>query len=401
MLRNVWLAVSQEQKGRAVNPRTRKAANAATNDETRTTQQVQTKEPQGGDHDAPRAHYVIGLDLSDRTAHYAVLGPAGEDWRAEKKIQLNRESLRRYLAEYAGSLLVMEVGAHSRWVQPVIEELGLDVFVAHAASIPGITRSVNKHDRADARQLARLGRADCGLLRRTHHRSDATQSDLLLIRARAALVKSRSSLIVCARGLLKSFGERVSGGSKSFADLALESIPPHLRSALTGLLEAINSLTEQILAYDKQIEEAATRYPVVERMRTIPCVGTLTALSFFLTVEDPQRLTRSRLAGCFCGLRPKRSQSGERDPQLGIAKTGDGYLRTLLVQCAHHLLGWSGQDCALRQWGLAVEARGGSGAKKRAIIAVARKLAVLLHRLWTSGQTFIPFPAGLPAVPAE
>ena len=383
-----------------MNSRTRKPAGAGATNESRTTPRSQTKEPQWKDHDTEQ-RCVIGLDLSDRTAHYAVLGPAGEDWRAEKKIQLTRDSLRRHLAEYAGSLLVMEVGAHSRWVEPLVEELGLEVFVAHAASVPGITGSLNKHDRGDARQLARLGRADCGLLRRTHHRSDTTQADLLLVRARAALVKSRSSLVVCARGLLKSFGERISGTSKCFADLALESLPAEVRKPLTGLLEAINSLTEQILVYDKQIEEAAARYPVVERMTTIPCVGTLTALSFVLTVEDPQRLTRSRLAGCFCGLRPKRSQSGERDPQLGIAKTGDGYLRTLLVQCAHHLLGWSGQDCALRRWGLAVEARGGSGAKKRAIIAVARKLAVLLHRLWTSGQTFVAFPTGLAAVPVE
>jgi transposase len=380
-----------------MNPRTRKPK--AVTDESHIPQPGQTKTHQRQDHDFdPEQRYVIGLDLSDRTAHLAVLGPVGEDWRAEKKIQLNHDSLHRHLAKYAGSLLVMEVGAHSRWVQPVVEELGLEVFVAHAASIPGITGSVNKHDRADARQLARLGRADCGLLRRAHHRSDTTQSDLLLIRARAALVKSRSSLIVCARGLLKSFGERVSGGSKCFADVALESVPTHLRTPLAGLLEAINSLTEQILVYDNQIEQAASRHPVVKQMTTIPCVGTLTALSFLLTVEDPQRLTRSRLAGCFCGLRPKRSQSGERDPTLGIAKTGDGYLRTLLVQCAHHLLGRYGQDCALRRWGLALEARGGGGAKKRAIIAVARKLAVLLHRIWTTGQTFVAFPDGLPAM---
>ena len=144
-----------------MNPGTRKIATAATKDEGLTAQGTPIKQPHEREHDA-RPCCVIGLDLSDRTAHYAVVGPVGEDWRAEKKIQLNRDSLRRHFAEYAGSLLVMEVGAHSRWVQPVLEELGLEVFVAHAASIPGITGSVNKHDRADARQLARLGRADCG-----------------------------------------------------------------------------------------------------------------------------------------------------------------------------------------------------------------------------------------------
>lgn len=219
--------------------------------------------------------------------------------------------------------------------------------------------------------------------------------------SRADLVKPRSSLIVSARGLPKSFGERVASSPKYFADKALETIPAPLRSPLAGLLKAITAITKQILAYDKQIEQAAARYPVVERMTTAPCVGTLTALSFVLTLDHPRRLNRSRLAGCFCGLRPKRSQSGERDPQPGIAKTGDGYLRTLLVECAHHLLGWRGQDCALRRWGLSVEQRGGGGAKKRAIIAVARKLAALLHRLWTTGQNFNAFPGGPPTEVAE
>src|SRR4051812_13015198 len=141
---------------------------------------------------------------------------------------------------------------------------------------------------------------------------------------------------MCTRAV-EELGERVSGTSKCFADVALESIPAHLRKPLTGLLEAINSLTEQILVYDKQIEEAASRYPVVERMTTIPCVGTLTALSFVLTVEDPQRLTRSRLAGCFFGLRPKNSQSGEGGPQMGVSQNGDGELRTLMGQGAHLL----------------------------------------------------------------
>jgi transposase len=192
---------------------------------------------------------------------------------------------------------------------------------------------------------------------------------------------------------LKSFGERVAvSGSDYFAPVALETLPELVSKPLSGLLQAIASLTEQILGYDKSIEQAAERYPEVACITTVPCIGTLTALSFVLTVEDPSRIARSRLAGCFCGLRPKRSQSGERDPQLGISKTGDGYLRTLLVQCAHHLLGWRGQDCALRRWGLALIERGGSGAKKRAIVAVARKLAIVVHRLWTTKQRFEPFP---------
>lgn len=175
------------------------------------------------------------------------------------------------------------------------------------------------------------------------------------------------------------------------------SLPKTLVERLRGLLEAVQELTHQIQSYDHQLEKTARGYRDVARLTSIPCVGTLTALSFVLTLEDPGRIARSRLAGCVCGLRPRRSQSGESDPQRGIAKTGDGYLRTLLVQCAHHLLGHFGKDCAPRRWGLSLAERGGSRAKKRAIIAVARKLAVLLHRIWTTQQTFVPFPSGLPA----
>jgi transposase len=345
----------------------------------------------------PNQTIVIGLDLSDRTAQYAVLGPVGEDWRVEKKIALTRESLQRHFRDYARTLIILEVGTHSRWVEQTLKDLGLEVFVAHAADIPGIAHSRNKHDQADARQLARLGRADCGLLRQVKHRSDASQQDLLLIRCRAALVKARSELIVCARGLLKSFGVRVrSSNSDYFAQEAVASLPEALLQRLRGLLETIQELTQQIRSYDQQIEKAAQAYPELEGLTSVPCVGTLTALSFVLTLEDPLRIERSRLAGCVCGLRPRRSQSGESDPQLGIAKTGDGYLRTLLVQCAHHLLGCFAKDCALRRWGLSLAERGGSAAKKRAIIAVARKLAVLLHRLWTTQTVFLAFPSGSP-----
>jgi transposase len=109
-----------------------------------------------------------------------------------------------------------------------------------------------------------------------------------------------------------------------------------------------------------------------------------------LTLGRRERFAHSRDVGSFLGLRPRQKQSGERDPQLGISKGGDKYLRKLLVQCAHHILGHCGKDSSLRQWGLS-KSDGGSG-KKRAVIAVARKLAVLLHRMWTTGKIFQPFP---------
>jgi transposase len=119
-------------------------------------------------------------------------------------------------------------------------------------------------------------------------------------------------------------------------------------------------------------------------------VGTLTAMAFVLTIEEPHRFRRSRDVGCYLGLRPKQQDSGERSPQLRITKAGDSYLRKILVSSAHYIIGPFGPDTDLRRWGLKLCERGGKNAKKRAVVAVARKLAVLLHRLWVTGEVYEP-----------
>ena len=153
----------------------------------------------------------------------------------------------------------------------------------------------------------------------------------------------------------------------------------------------MEGLTKQIRAVDVKLEQIArTEYPETQLLKQVSGVGTLIALTFILTVEDRARFQKSRDVGCYVGLRPKRSESGQSQPQLPIAKEGDIYLRTMLVQGAHHILGFRGPDTDLRRWGLKLAERGGKNAKKRAIVAVARKLAVLLHRLWTTGEVYEP-----------
>ena len=143
--------------------------------------------------------------------------------------------------------------------------------------------------------------------------------------------------------------------------------------------------------YNQQIEKIATNsYPQVARLKQVKGVGTLIALTYILTLEDAQRFRKSRDAGCYVGLQPGRRNSGQSEPQLHISKEGDPYLRTLLVQGAHHILGPFGTDSDLRRWGLKLAERGGKNGKKRAVIATARKLAVLLHRLWVSGEAYEP-----------
>jgi transposase len=250
-----------------------------------------------------------------------------------------------------------------------------------------------KGDRADAEILARIARLDPDLLFPIHHRSPQAQADLAIIRSRDALVRSRTLLINHVRGTVKSFGSRLpSCSADSFSKRVTASIPEPLRPALLPLLETIAALTQQIRACDRQIETLCeTQYPETRSLQQISGVGPLTALAFVLTLEDPSRFSKNRHLGPALGLVPRRDQSGDRDPQLPITKTGNAFLRRLLVGSAHYVLGPFGPDCDLRRWGLRLAERGGKNAKKRAVVAVARKLAILLHHLWKTGEIYDPF----------
>jgi transposase len=223
------------------------------------------------------------------------------------------------------------------------------------------------------------------------HRSAQAQIHLTVIRARAGLVSARTALVNTARGLTKSYGERLRNcGTQKIREMA-KALSQELRDALDPLFGEIESLNERVAEYDRRIEQIAKElYPQVALLKQVKGVGTLIALTYVLTLDDPHRFRRSRDAGCFVGLRPGRRNSGMSQPQLHISKEGDVYLRTMLVQGAHYILGPFGEDSDLRRWGLKLAERGGKNAKKRAVVAVARKLAVLLHKLWVSGEVYEP-----------
>jgi transposase len=199
-------------------------------------------------------------------------------------------------------------------------------------------------------------------------------------------------LVNAARGLVKSYGERLRKcGTQQVSRETTSGLSAGLREALEPLMQEVESLNERIKEYDRRIEKMAKEtYPETELLKQVKGVGDLIATAYVLTVEDPHRFRKSRDAGCFVGLQPGRRNSGESEPQMHITKEGDEYLRTLLVQGAHYILGPFGEDSDLRRWGLKLSARGGKNAKKRAVVAVARKLAVLLHRLWVSGEVYEP-----------
>jgi transposase len=277
--------------------------------------------------------------------------------------------------------------------EPAAERVGDEVIVAHARNERLIGESRRKDDRLDAKTLARLARIDPQLLCPVKHRSAKAQAHLTVIRARAGLVRARTALINVARGLTKSYGERLHGCSpRNLNPQKAESMSPELRVALEPLLEEIESRSERIRECNRRIEGIAqTHYPETALLKQVKGVGTLVALTYMLTLEDPHRFSKSRDAGCYARLQPGRRNSGQREPQMRISKEGDAYLRGLLVQSAHHILGPFGADSDLRRWGLKLAERGGKNGKKRAIVATARKLAVLLHRLWINGEVYEPF----------
>jgi transposase len=344
---------------------------------------------------------TIGLDLGDRSSSYCVLNEAGEIvW--EHKLATTPEAMKQVFASMPQCRIAMETGTHSPWVSRLLRELGHEVIVAHAQKVRLIVKSRRKDDRLDARALARLARIDPELLSPVQHRSAQAQLHLTEIRARAELVSARTALVNAARGLVKSYGERLRKcGTQQVRREIASGLSAGLREALEPLLREVESLNEHIQEYDRRIAKMAKEtYPETALLKQVKGVGDLIALTYILTIEDPRRFRKSRDAGCFVGLQPGRRNSGESEPQMHISKEGDRYLRTLLVQGAHYILGPFGEDSDLRRWGLKLAQRGGKNAKRRAVVAVARKLAVLLHRLWLGGEIYEPLRNNQREIPA-
>lgn len=330
---------------------------------------------------------TIGMDLGDRQAELCILKTDGSLERP-KPIRLTRSGVEQAFSREKAHV-VLEVSTHSRWVSQLLERLGHQVTVANPRRLKLISESDSKNDRSDAELLARMGRSDVGLLAPIKHRSEKAQADLSVAKSRDALVACRSKLINHVRSLVKGFGERLpSGYADGFHRKNEELVPKELMPALEPVFRALESLNEEIKQYDKTLREIAKRYPDVEVLSQPNGVGLLTALVFVLTIEDKKRFKKSRTVGSFVGLRPKQDQSGDSDKQLSITKAGDHLLRKLLVQSANYILGPFGKDSDLRRWGLELARRGGASARKRAKVAVARKLAVLMHRLWVTGEEY-------------
>ena len=335
---------------------------------------------------------IVGLDVGDKHSFFCVLENKTGVVFEEGRVATTKRGLKAAFGRREPARVALEAGTHSAWIADVLEELGHEVLVANPRQVELITKNDRKNDRNDAELLARLARADAKLLSPIKHRPKELRADLAVIRARDVLVQSRTKLINAVRGLVKSAGERLTKCSTaSFHKTAPEQISDTMRPAVLNLVTLVKHTTDAIKVHDEMIEELAEKkYPAVAVLTQVPGIGTLTALAFLLTVGDRDRFESSRDVGAYFGLVPRQQQSCSADPQLRISKAGDGLVRKLLVGWAHYVLGRFGPDTDLRRWGLAIAGRGGKNGKKRAVVAVARKLAVLLHRLWVTGEVYEP-----------
>lgn len=350
---------------------------------------------------AGKQKLTVGVDLGDRWSRYCILDEAGEK-ASEDKLPTTKRGLSEQFGKMAPCRIAIEVGTHSPWVSRHLAAMGHEVIVANPRKVKLITQSVKKNDRMDAEQLARLARVDPKLLSPIRHRGAEAQADLAVIRGRAGLVEARTELINMARGMAKPLGERL---KKCDADYVKEGLADELsevaQNAIRPLLKSVEEINKQIGAYDQRIEAMEEKYPEMKLLTQVHGVGTLIALTYLLTIEDAERFAHSREVGPYLGLTRKQKDSGESEPELGITKAGDGLMRQLLVQGAHCVLRQGAPDSDLKAWGTALAEggrnpgqkgakKGSKKRKKKAVVAVARKLAVLLHHLWVTGEVYDP-----------
>jgi transposase len=324
---------------------------------------------------------VIGVDLGDKESQVCVLG-ADKEIRHEVRVGTTIERLQSWFSAVKSCMVVMEAGSHSPWISRLLQQMGHGVVVCDPRRLKLISQSDSKNDRADARMLARVAAGMPELLRVVKHRSAEAQKDLTVIRSRARLVEVRTKLWCSLRGLSKSLGHRLP------RRVSAEKLGEY-EEILKPLWNALEDVSKRIEEYDEKVKELEKKYPAAGRLRQISGVGPLISLTFVLTLDDHLRFRKSRQIGAYLGLRPRQRDSGQQQPQLRITKAGDRYLRSLLIQGAQCILG-RGPDTDLKRWGQRLAARGGKNAKKRAVVAVARKLAVLLHRMWVDQSQYEP-----------
>ncbi|BBE32389.1 IS110 family transposase [Sphingosinicella microcystinivorans] len=330
-----------------------------------------------------------GLDVSDKTTHVCVVDTDGVVLKRDV-VASDPDVLAKWLGKHCSGLarVVLETGPLSTFLYHGLTERSIPVECICARHAKGVLAArVNKSDVHDAEGLAQLART--GWFKRVHMKASATHIDRAALRIRAQLITTRVAMGNQLRGLLKLFGLRLGAartpGKRRERLIALYQQRPDLEPLFAPLVTSMEIIEEQLRASNRLLESRATEDVVCSRLMTVPGVGPITALTFTASVEDPHRFARSEDVGAYAGLVPRRSQSGERDVNGNISKAGDPMLRRSLYEAANIMLCRVQRPFALQQWGQRIAESKGN---KRARIAVARKLAVLLHSLWVNETEF-------------
>ncbi len=326
-----------------------------------------------------------GIDLHLKSSEVCVVDESGET-SERAKIPTTEKSFVRWFGGREPMRICIEASGLSPWVGRILAGLGHEIIVANAQRVRLIAESTLKNDKVDAETLARLVRMDPALLCPIRHRREETQRLRGMLRVRRSMVNSRTACLNTARGLLRSFGYRVPGQRPERLARALTTrkVPEELCRLVAPLVATALELDEKVQALDGEVIAAGRAFPEVERFQQVPGIGPLVALSYVLCIEDPSRFHGSRDIPSFLGLRPRMRESAERSHFGSITRHGDAEMRRLLVQAAHGCLR-SRQDTELKRW---AEQLAGRIGKKKAVVALARKLAVLLHHLWASGEDY-------------
>lgn len=339
------------------------------------------------------AQACIGFDLGDDLANYCLIGAEGEV-EMRGTVPMERNSLTDLLQALPKGRVVLEASTQSHWVSAVMRSIRDEVYVANPRRLPLLTQSSRKTDRNDAELLARIGRLDVSLLSPVHQRTEACMHARAHLRTRSLLVRMRVRLANSVRSTLKVFGHKpVTCAVECVASRHRPIVPEELISILEPLFASLEAFNQQIKQLDRALEAEARHFPESIPLRQIHGVGPLVSLAFVTAIGNPRRFKDSRCIGAYLGLTPKSRQSGAADPRLPISKEGDGTVRSLLVTAATHILRKSAPDTDLKRYGKRIAAGGTPRDKGRARVAVARKLAVLLHRLWLTGEVYEPLRA--------
>ena len=330
-----------------------------------------------------------GIDLHQDKSEICIIDEDGEVME-RTTVRTTRRGLSRYFGGRARMRVVMEAGGSSPWVSRLVESCGHEVIVCSPRRVRLIAESTLKADAVDAEVLARLVRIDPGFLGSVTHRSEEAQRLRSQLTVRSALVEARTKWINTVKGILRGFGYRVAGGGpRTFPQrVAKLDLPAELREVVKPLLAQLDLVTAEIDRREEDLEMVAKELPAVEHLRRIPGVGLIVALYYVLTIDDPERFRKSRDVAAYFGLRPTMRSSASVSYFGRITREGDPEMRRLLVQAAHGLLRTRARS-HLQDWAVELAGRRGKG---KAVVALARKIAVLMHRLWVTGEVFQPYP---------